>query len=196
MPRNREQSEQRLIQAVGAILARDGFRGLGVNAIARTAGVDKVLIYRYFDGLPNLLRAYGEGGDFWPTMTEVLGDDPQALRALSVGDRMERVILGLLEALRRRPQTIEILAWEAVEDNALTRTLADIRENWGLRVIREVFPDAVDHPDDVLALANVLVAGFQYLMIRSRRSTYFGGVQLDTEAGWERIRQAIRLACH
>ncbi|MCC5860167.1 MAG: TetR/AcrR family transcriptional regulator [Ectothiorhodospiraceae bacterium] len=195
MVRNREQSEARLIAAVGQILAREGFAGLGVNAVARAAGVDKVLIYRYFDGLPNLLRAYGEREDFWPTSAEVLGEDAAAIRALPVGKRVEHVVLGLLDALRKRPQTIEILAWEAMEDNALTRTLADIREHWGLRVIEHVFPDPSERSEDVLALANLLVAGFQYLMIRARRSPAYGGVALNTETGWQHIRQGIRLAC-
>ncbi|TQE99690.1 MAG: TetR/AcrR family transcriptional regulator [Spiribacter salinus] len=195
MIRDREHSERRLIRAVGEIVAKQGFHGLGVNAVARAAGVDKVLIYRYFDGLPNLLRAYGESGDFWPGITEVLGDDSGAVRALPVEARLERVIVGLLDALRARPQTIEILAWETVEDNALTQALADIRERWGLRVIEEVLPDANEHPEDVLALASVLVAGVQYLMIRARRSTAYGGLELRTEEGWERIRRAIALAC-
>lgn len=195
MVRNREQSEARLIASVGQILARDGFAGLGVNAVARAAGVDKVLIYRYFDGLPNLLRAYGEQEDFWPTPAEVLGEDIAAIQALPVGERVAHVVLGLFDALRKRPQTIEILAWEAIEDNALTRTLADIREHWALRVIAQVYPDPAERSDDVLALANLLVAGFQYLMIRARRSSAYGGVALDTDAGWQRIRAGIRLAC-
>lgn len=195
MIRDREHSERRLIRAVGEIVAEQGFQGLGVNAVARAAGVDKVLIYRYFDGLPNLLRAYGESGDFWPEISEVLGDDRGTVRALPVEARLERVIVGLLDALRARPQTIEILAWETVEDNALTQALADIRERWGLRVIEEVLPDADEQPEDVLALASVLVAGVQYLMIRARRSAAYGGLELRTEEGWERVRRAIALAC-
>ncbi|MFU8830406.1 MAG: hypothetical protein ACNA8P_13365 [Phycisphaerales bacterium] len=35
-----------MIRAVGTLLARDGFQGMGVNAVAREAGVDKVLIAR------------------------------------------------------------------------------------------------------------------------------------------------------
>ena len=47
-------TRRRLISAVGSLLAREGFKGIGVNAVAREAGVDKKLIYRYFDGLPGL----------------------------------------------------------------------------------------------------------------------------------------------
>ena len=51
--------------AVGDVLARDGFTAIGVNAIAKQAGVDKVLIYRYFGGLPELLQTWGASGRFW-----------------------------------------------------------------------------------------------------------------------------------
>lgn len=199
MPRNpgvrdREHTQQRLIQTVGRVLAQEGFAGLGVNAVARAAGVDKVLIYRYFDGLPNLLKAYGESGDFWPTVEEVLGADAEALRRLPLEQRTATVVSNLLDALRKRPQTIEILAWEAVQQNALTEALADIREQWSRNVIARVLPDSLKTGDDVLARASLLLAGVQYLLIRSRNTGVYGGLALQTEEGWRRIRNAVFLA--
>ena len=188
--RDREQTRQTLILAVGRVLAKDGFLGLGINAIAREAGVDKVLIYRYFDGLPKLLKAYGESTDFWPSVEEVLGPDQATLRALSLPDRTAAIVVSLLEALRRRPQTIEILAWEAVQQNALTESLADIREQWSREVIARMLPDSVKDEEDLLALASLLVGGFQYLLIRSRNTRVYGGIALNTEEGWRRIRNA------
>ena len=189
--RDREQTRQLLIEVVGRVLAQDGFAGLGVNAVARAAGVDKVLIYRYFDGLPNLLQAYGESGDFWPSLEEVLGPDEEALRKLPLDARTAIIVANLLDALRKRPQTIEILAWEAVQQNPLTDTLADIRERWSREVIARMLPDSVKDEADVLALASLLVAGVQYLLIRSRNTKLYGGLALQTEDGWRRIRNAV-----
>lgn len=188
--RDRQQTRQALILAVGQVLARDGFAGLGVNAIARQAGVDKVLIYRYFEGLPKLLEAYGESGDFWPSVEEVLGPSESKLRALPLPQRTAEVVVRLLDALRSRPQTIEILAWEAVQQNALTESLAEIREQWSREVIARMLPDSVKDEDDLLALASLLVGGFQYLLIRSRNTRVYGGLALNTEDGWRRIRNA------
>ncbi|HUF20526.1 MAG TPA: TetR/AcrR family transcriptional regulator [Burkholderiales bacterium] len=189
--RDREQTRKLLIEAVGRVLAQDGFAGLGVNAVARAAGVDKVLIYRYFDGLPNLLQAYGESGDFWPSLEEVLGPDENALRKLPLDARTAIIVANLLDALRKRPQTIEILAWEAVQQNALTGALADVREQWSRNVIARVLPDSLKTETDVLALASLLVAGFQYLLIRSRNTKLYGGLALQTDDGWRRIRNAL-----
>ena len=192
--RDRELTEQRLIETVGRLLARSGFAALGVNALAREAGVDKVLIYRYFDGLPNLLKAYCERGDFWPTAAEVLLPDAATLRAAPLAVRTAAIVVNLLDALRRRPQTIEILAWEVVESNALTDTLAAIRERWSRDVTELVLPDAAEDRADFLALANLLVAGIQYLLIRSRTTPVYGGIPLRTDEGWARIRNAALVA--
>lgn len=193
--RDRARTERELVEAVGRVLARDGFQGLGVNAVARAAGADKVLIYRYFGDLAGLMRAYGESADFWPSVDEVLGPDPETLRALPIGPRIARIVTRLLQALSARPQTIEILAWETVQVNALTAMLADVRERWSREVIARAVPDAEASATDWIALADLLVAGFQYLLIRSRTTPEYGGIDLSTEAGWARIENAIRTAC-
>lgn len=193
--RDRARTEHELIEAVGRVLARDGFQSLGVNTVARAAGTDKVLIYRYFGDLAGLMRAYGDSADFWPTVDEVLGPDPESLRALPPGPRISRIVTRLLKALSARPQTIEILAWETVQVNALTAMLADVRERWSRDIIARAMPDAKASDTDWVALADLLVAGFQYLLIRSRTVPEYGGINLSTEAGWARIENAIRTAC-
>src|SRR5262245_61271359 len=77
-PRSRA---DRILDAVARLLPESGFDGLAINAIAREAGVDKVLIYRYFGGLPGLLEAFAQRGDYWPSAEELVGDDPPADRS-------------------------------------------------------------------------------------------------------------------
>lgn len=196
MARDKELTRQRLIEAVGTALSEQGFQGLGVNAVARAAGVDKVLIYRYFGGLPELLEAYGESQGFWPSREEVLGREVAVVKALPKAERVEAVLLGLLDALRHRPQTIEVLAWEAVQQSPLTQRLAERREAWSRQILAELFDDAGPEDRSLLTLASLLVAGFQYLLIRARRGTVYGGIALDSEVGWAEVRDAIRRACN
>lgn len=59
--RNRDDTRARILDAALALLERQGFGGFGVNAVARAAGCDKQLIYRYFGGLDGLVRTMGEG---------------------------------------------------------------------------------------------------------------------------------------
>ena len=122
--RNRAATEQRLVAAVGEVLDRDGVLGLGVNSIANQANADKVLIYRYFGDLDNLYTAYAAKTRLWPGITEVAGDAPAVLRALSSIDRLTLLLGNLCEALPRYPRGLDLLAWQVFERNALTRALA------------------------------------------------------------------------
>jgi AcrR family transcriptional regulator len=57
--RNRARTEAAILAAAEMLLAERGFTAFGVNAIARAAGCDKQLIYRYFGGLDGLAEAIG-----------------------------------------------------------------------------------------------------------------------------------------
>ncbi len=52
-----DKTKARILEAARQILARDGFAGLGVNALAAEAGVAKPLVYRYFDNMQGVVSA-------------------------------------------------------------------------------------------------------------------------------------------
>ena len=189
-PRDREATRARLIGAVGTLLARDGFKGLGVNAVAREAGVDKVLIYRYFGGLPELIVAFGRDGNFWPSIKELAGGDVEAYSRLPVTEQLSQLSRNFMNAIRTRPITQEILAWEMVERNELTAELETIRENTMMNFFDMFFP-STDTGPDIAAMGAIIGAGVSYLVSRSRQISIYNGVNLDTETGWRRLEQAM-----
>ncbi len=188
--RDKDATRKDLIAAVGRIIARDGFQKAGVNAVAREAGVDKVLIYRYFGDLEGLMDAYGREGDFWPTMQELAGGDIDAFRQLPPRQRMTTMMANLAEGLRKRPVTLEILAWETMERNALTARLEEVREQWS-EDIREAFSDMPRDGADWFGIGVVLTAGLQYLAIRSRKIRLYGGLDIGSDEGWREITAII-----
>lgn len=190
--RDRAATEERILAAVGEVLAREGFAAVGVNAVAKAAGVDKVLIYRYFGGLPELLRAWGESGRFWPRVQDLLGADPQALLALPAAERYARFFEHFVAELRRRPLTLEILAAEVVERNELTAILEAEREEWGAEATRVLGGPEFQARPHLQAVTLLLVAGVQYLLVRARRIRVFGGIDLKSDAGWAELTRALR----
>lgn len=78
MPRNRQQTEARIREAARKLLREHGFEAWGVNGIARAAGVDKVLIYRYFDSTEGLLEAIVQEIPFWPDPDRLPDRHPEA----------------------------------------------------------------------------------------------------------------------
>lgn len=188
--RNAEATRQKLIRAVGSILARTGFTGIGINALAREAGVDKVLIYRYFDGLPGLIQAFGREGGFWPSPEELMGVKRETFVHLPVSERLQRLTLNFIRALRRRPLTLEIMAWELVEKNELTEELERFREQSILMVFSQGFPERSRLPD-LEAMAAIVGAAVSYLALRARDTRWYTGVDLQDESGWRRLEQAF-----
>lgn len=191
MVRNKEETKARILAAVGKLLAESGFRQLGINAIAREAQVDKVLIYRYFGDLPALLQAFGKEGDYWISVEELI-DDAEVADEDSLEDWMVKFLIQLLQDLHERPITQEILRWELLEGNELTQELAQVREQTALTCLdflaqRYSFP-----PDkDVPAISAVLIAGIVYLVLRSKVHPSFLGIDLTSPTGWSRIEHAV-----
>lgn len=182
----------RILGAVGEVLAEEGFGAIGVNAVARRAGVDKVLIYRYFGGLPELLTAWGQSGRFWPSVDELLGSDRSAFLALPAAQRYTRFMDHFIDGLRARPLTLEILAAEVVQRNELTAILEHEREQWGEQAGRLLGGDEFARRPELLGLTILLIAGVQYLLVRSRKIRVFGGVDLQSDAGWTQLKASVR----
>lgn len=191
MARDSEKTKAKIIRALGTILAHEGFAAVGVNAVAREAGVDKVLIYRYFDGLPGLLRAFFYQGDYWPTIGELIGGNLTEIGRMDRRELSKAILLGHLRELRKRPITQEIMRWEQIERNKLTDELARLRETQGLEIM-DLLPQKGDAwGRDLNAVAALLTAGITYLILRAKTADEFNGVPLHTEEGRRRIEQAV-----
>jgi len=181
-----------LLAAVGIVLARDGFATLGVNAVAKEAGVDKVLLYRYFGGLPELLREWGASGRFWPSLDELVGARSKDFLALPAAERYARFFDHFIDALRARPLTVEILAAEIAERNELAAILESEREAWGAQASRLLAGKEFARRPELQGLTLLLIAGVQYLLVRSRSIRIFGGLDIRSDAGWAELKTAVR----
>jgi AcrR family transcriptional regulator len=192
MARDKEQTKQRIIAAVGEQLAQHGFRDLGVNSIARAAGIDKVLIYRYFGGLPELLHAYGQEGNYWPTAQELIGDNPDNVPADSAAEWLIYILTKVQMSIRQRPITKEILRWEIVDHNELTHEFAAIRSRVALECITFVNQRHPLPPNlDTLALATVILSAVIYVVLRTDHNPDHLGMDFSEPAAWERINTMI-----
>ncbi len=161
--------------------------------MARRAGVDKVLIYRYFGGMPQLLQEYAEGGDFWPDWGRLTGREEEELAGLGLRGFTEAALRGHLRELRQRPLTQEIMRWELLARNELTDGLARAREAT-VGQLMDLLDRREEEPEvaDLLAAAAVIQAGITYLILRAKTADVYMGVDLTGEEGWRRIDRAVK----
>jgi len=189
--RDRETTEKLLIAAARDVLAEVGFQGLGVNAVARRAGCDKQLIYRYFGGLEGLVDAIGD--EIAQTLRNRLGPLAAAARPGSYGELVERMLLGLLQTLRDDLLMQKIVVWEMAEASPLVARLVAARSKGMTAWVMEmrgtlVPPGGVDAP----AVNALLIAGVQHMVIAATASGQFSGMPLRAESDWERLREVIK----
>lgn len=193
MARDRARTEEKILAAVGAILAEPGgSRRIGINAIAARSGVDKVLIYRYFGGLDGLLAAFAAKADLWPTVAEAMSAAPEAGSDSGLAPALAVLIRGYIAALRRRPATLEAIAWDMSEKNALGARLDALRTEWRRDVTLRLFRrHKVPAKVDIEAVMAVLAAAADHLAARGRIGGEFYGVAPGDADGQRRLDAAF-----
>ena len=186
MSRNRLQTEQRILDAVGSILLDQGYPAVGVNAIARQAGCDKVLIYRYFGGFDELLLAFAETTALWWEVDEIITESAAECGEITLPDFLQRLLSRYVAALEARPLALEIMAWEMSAQNNLTNTLGRIRSEHGMELVKRVRAFYHQPNIDIGGVLGVFGASINYLVIRTRKQSQ----QYKTEEWW-RLQQTI-----
>jgi AcrR family transcriptional regulator len=185
--RNRVKTHDVILVAAKDVLASDGFQGFGVNAIARKAGCDKQLIYRYFGGLDGLAAAIGEDLADWIGEASLPAAKPQ-----TYGQWVERMLGGYLTALVNNPLVQKISAWELADPSPLAKKLAAARSAAMARWVAAQRGD-LSLPSDIDAFAvnAIFIAAAQHLVLASSSAGGFSGVPLANEGDWIRIRETL-----
>lgn len=185
--KNREQTEEKILEAVGSIIENQGFEKVGINAIATEAGVSKMLIYRYFGGVEELIAQYLIQKDYWAN-TDAAMINPEA-----VGDSIKSMFRRQVEQLRNDITLRRLYRWELSTNNQNIRQLRNRREENGCRLIKMVSalmgcPDA-----QVAALASILSASISYLALLEDQCQSYNGICLQTDEGWNQLMQGIEM---
>ncbi|MBD8689206.1 MULTISPECIES: TetR/AcrR family transcriptional regulator [unclassified Rhizobium] len=189
--RDRAATEKSIFNAAKTLLAEEGFQGFGINAVARRAGCDKQLIYRYFGGLEGLVAAIGEDLGSW--VKDRIPEDTGGMFLLTYGDLMEKLALYYIEALRSDPLVCKIIAWEVCENSPQVTQLADARAK-ALAKWLEKMRGSLQAPKgvDTATVNAVIFAAIQHLVISSVTSGQFAGVALKTPKDWDKIGTAVK----
>ncbi len=188
--RDRDATARAILLAAKATLAEEGFSAFGVNAIARRAGCDKQLIYRYYGGLDGLAEAIG--ADLAAELTEELQPLSNRPPPHSYGALMKHLAACLVELLRNNKLMQQINAWEAAAPSPLVAKLIAARAKrmgqWMLEMRGALKPPlGVDAP----AVNAVIIAAVQQLVLSASANGEFSGMPLRTDADWRRLHDAI-----
>ena len=190
--KNKEQTKRKLIEAVAVIFRTEGYRGLGVNKVAKLAGVHKKLIYRYFGGFEQLVEAYVVETDYWMQFADhmrqlTLPKDINETKNL-VGHLLKNQFL----YFQADEQMQQLILWELSTDSNLMRSIHRTREAMGQQFLELTDQYFSKSTINFRAVAALLVGGIYYTILHTRHNGgMFSDVNLATEAGQQDILDAI-----
>ena len=132
MIKDRDNTERRILDAVGRIVEREGFEAVGINAVTAESGVSKILIYRYFGSIDGLLAKYLEDKDFW------LNFDLAELPHGDVKEFSKQIFRAYITMLRNSPALRKLYRWELSSKHPSINELRQRREETALKIIASV----------------------------------------------------------
>lgn len=186
-PRDRAATEAALVAAARRVLLERGGSAVNVQTVAAAAGVDRKLVYRYFDGADGVVERVSDALN--AELAAALDAAP-APDASAYGRFARDALTTWLAVLRAHPLALRFLAWELAEESPLLHRTEAARSAVLQAWMRDRRPRLRLPPEgDVVALTVVLMAAVQHLALTAGRGR-FGGVDLD-DAGWARLQTAL-----
>lgn len=185
--RDRERTKGKILKAVGEVIEKYGTEKVGVNLIAREAGVNKVLIYRYFGGVDGLMEQYVKTGQYTSTSSlEYIENLPVPVpedRAKMWADVLSKG----LQDLRERKATRDLIRWEI---GAGKPVMTDARNDASLKMLEKI-GELPNYPNTNPMLA-IVIGGLYHLAVSADYRDKFVNVDLQSEDEWKRIEQTMR----
>ena len=183
--RDRDLSEEKLINAVGELIKEIGFEKLGINQVAKRAGFSKNLIYRYFESLDGLIYAYMKKHDFWVNVNAKQPDPSDIkgyLKAFYAREIAEYRGNKALKRLRR---------WELFTDKDFVADIRAQREKNGVQFMEMMSQFVKVDREQLQVISALIEVGIAYLAIFEDNCQMYNGIDIQSDKGWQQISKGI-----
>lgn len=190
--RNRATTMQRIVDALEQLLTQGGIQGVSIKRIAQTAQVNQVLIYRYFGGLPGLFAHYLRMGRLVPHYSTDVIEQIRPLQPADLAPLWSGQALQLFRRFRASPAARHILKATLRPNDPLADVVSGAQDEQLTRLVDQLaFVEGSDHQ----ASSAVVLGALSYLTIQAHHNRPMIGIDLRSEAGWQRIEGAVQLIC-
>lgn len=190
--RDKERTKEKMIEAVGEVLSKNGYAGLNATTIAKEAGVDKSLVWNYFGSVDQLIEEYITKRDFWKFKAkDSINTLTSATKEINEHD-MSALLQFQFKTLLEDEILQRIMLWGISENKDFLRSISDDRELIGEEIFKNIDPQFKNSTVDIRGILALLVAGIYYLTLHSKTNgSLFCGIDLNTENGVQRINNSI-----
>ena len=185
----KENTKKKILLALKQQLMDQGFRGIGINVVARRAGVSKELIYRYFGSMDNLIRDLMVQEDYWAMQSSKDVESYNNSKFVNKENEIINMLFQQIEDLRNNKELQEIRRWELIDLNDLTFELSQRRETSSKDFLKR---NGIVEGDIEAGKLAILLSGILYLVLRSKISNEWFGINLEDNNGWDILKLSLK----
>ena len=190
---DRESTKRKLVNAVGKIIAKEGYHNIKVNNIEKVSGVSKKSIYDYFGGLDGLVSTYLKQVDYWKDLDyEAIssqGTDNSNVTAENLFNILNQNLIKFSDSKEMQ----KIVLWGISERNATIRSITDEREQIGNHVFRNFDTEHHAGDLDLRAAMAIFISSIYYMLLHSENNgSTMCGIDFSTQEGKQRILSTMK----
>lgn len=181
--------ESDIMEAAKELIEENGITNLSLRGVARKAGIEFSVFYHRYKDLSALLQKFIERYDYW--YDEVI----TSFNNIDISHYPEyskELFISLIDALRKNESMQQILLWELMEDNCITRRTNEMREQYTEHITTafEQYFSENNLSANSRVIAGILVAAIYFLIIHKGRAT-FCGIDYTTSEGLDLLANGI-----
>ncbi|WP_183557508.1 TetR/AcrR family transcriptional regulator [Mucilaginibacter sp. SP1R1] len=190
--KNKELTKRKLVIAVGELLKSEGYKGLGVNRIAKQAGVNKKLIYRYFGNVNFLIETYVIENDYWLKFSKLILESIEKESPASIQAFIADVLKNQFSYFLNEKEMQRLILWEISTNSPLMNSIHNARESAGQGLLELTDLHFKNNTVNFRAIAALLVGGIYYIVLHMQSNAgQFCDLDISSENAQAEVMRAI-----
>lgn len=182
--------ENDIMEATRQLIEENGIFNLSLRGVARRAGIEFSVFYNRYTDLYKLIEKFTEKYDYW--YDEII----TSFSNIGIADYpkySKELFVSLIGVLKKNESMQQILLWELMEDNRITRRTNEMREQYTEHIVRsfEQYFSQFKLSTNPRILAGILISAVYFLVIHKGKAT-FCGIDYSTQEGLELLGRGIR----
>lgn len=187
--KKKQLTKAKLIRAVGEILQKEGYSGLGLSKTAQLAQVSKGMIYKYFGSFDKLVEDYVLEKDYWKLSAKSIQGEAKA--AVDLEARINSDLANQFDLFFKEAEMQQLIIAE-LSGNKVMRNVSIAREELAEKFLKQTDRYFKDSTINFRALNALLSAGLYFLVLQEpEKSSY--GIDIQDPKDREEVKKVIRL---
>ena len=183
--RKKSDIESLINKAAIHLIKEGGFLNISVRKIAQVAGIEAVVFYNRYKDSNEFIAEFVKKYDYW------LGDIIKHIeKEENIQEQWVNILTALFDSLQTNKIMQELLKWEMLNTNEISEQTARLREFHTLPLVQKYEEYFENSSVKISSLSALIIGGIYYLILHSNASM-FGGIDIKTKDGEEKIRNAI-----